>query len=182
MVLRWLRAQKPLPVRASHERVGSDELPLEARTLVPEIERPCNILRAPRQTSDAALSSGKREIVLDIKTTGANLQDGHRLISVGCVERVNHIPSGYTFRAYCNPERGLPTEAVAVHGLSEAFLKDKPFFAEIADDLITFLGDATLVIDGGLVAFGSGFLNAELERAGRSPIACERFVEGGLPF
>jgi hypothetical protein len=147
----------------------------------PEGER-SDVSRAPREISDAALSPGKREIVLDIKTTGANPQDGHRLISVGCVELVNNTPSGYTFRAYCNPERGMPAEAFAAHGLSEAYLKDKPCFAEIADDLIVFLGDTPLIIDGASVAFGSGFLNAELERAGRSPIACERFVEGAPPF
>ena len=116
-----------------------------------------------------------REIVLDTETTGLDPLDGHRLVEVGCVELVNRIPSGHTFHAYFNPERGMPAEAFAVHGLSEQFLKDKPFFVETADDLIAFLGDAPLVIHN--AAFDLGFLNAELERAGRPLIARERLVD-----
>jgi DNA polymerase III subunit epsilon len=88
---------------------------------------------------------------------------------------VNRIPSGQTFHRYFNPERGMPAEAFAVHGLSDEFLKDKFFFAEVADDLIAFLGDAPLVIHN--AAFDIGFLNAELERAGRSLLARERMVD-----
>jgi DNA polymerase III subunit epsilon len=116
-----------------------------------------------------------REIVLDTETTGLDPLDGHRLVEVGCVELVNRIPSGHTFHAYFNPERGMPAEAFAVHGLSEEFLKDKPFFVETADDLIAFLGDAPLVIHN--AAFDLGFLNAELERVGRPLIARERLVD-----
>src|SRR5271165_5924099 len=96
-----------------------------------------------------------REIVLDTETTGLDPLDGHRLVEVGCVELVNRIPSGQTFHAYFNPERSMPAEAFAVHGLSEEFLKDKAFFAEMADDLIAFLGDAPLVIHN--AAFDSAF-------------------------
>jgi DNA polymerase III subunit epsilon len=106
-----------------------------------------------------------REIVLDTETTGLDPLDGHRLVEVGCIELINGIPSGHTFHVYFNPERGMPAEAFAVHGLSEEFLKDKPFFAEAADDLLAFLGDAPLVIHN--AAFDLGFLNAELERLGR---------------
>jgi DNA polymerase III subunit epsilon len=116
-----------------------------------------------------------REIVLDTETTGLDPLDGHRLVEVGCVELVNRIPSGLTFHAYFNPERGMPAEALAVHGLSEEFLKDKAFFAEMADDLMAFLGDAPLVIHN--AAFDLGFLNAELERAGKPLIARERMVD-----
>src|SRR5271167_1827411 len=116
-----------------------------------------------------------REIVLDTETTGLDPLDGHRLVEVGCVELVNRIPSGQTFHAYFNPQRGMPAEAFAVHGLSEEFLKDKAFFAEMADDLIAFLGDAPLVIHN--AAFDLGFLNAELERAGKPLIARERMVD-----
>src|SRR5580693_6508137 len=116
-----------------------------------------------------------REIVLDTETTGLDPLDGHRLVEVGCVELVNRIPSGHTFHAYFNPERGMPAEAFAVHGLSEEFLKDKMFFAEAADDLIAFLGDAPLVIHN--AAFDLGFINAELERAGRSPVTRERLID-----
>lgn len=116
-----------------------------------------------------------REIVLDTETTGLDPLDGHRLVEIGCVELINGIPTGQTFHRYLNPERGMPEEAFAVHGLSEEFLKDKIFFAEAADDLIAFLGDAPLVIHN--AAFDLGFINAELERAGRPPVARERLVD-----
>jgi DNA polymerase-3 subunit epsilon len=116
-----------------------------------------------------------REVVLDTETTGLDPLDGHRLVEVGCVELINGIPSGQTFHAYFNPERAMPAEAFAVHGLSEEFLKDKPFFSETAGDLIAFLGEAPLVIHN--AAFDLGFLNAELERAGRALIARERLVD-----
>jgi DNA polymerase III subunit epsilon len=116
-----------------------------------------------------------REIVLDTETTGLDPLDGHRLVEVGCIELVNGIPSGQTFHSYFNPERNMPGEAFAVHGLSEEFLKDKVFFAEIADELLAFLGDAPLVIHN--AAFDLGFLNAELERARRPLIVRERLVD-----
>jgi len=116
-----------------------------------------------------------REIVLDTETTGLDPLDGHRLVEIGCVELINGIPSGQTFHAYFNPERSMPAEAFAVHGLSEEFLKDKLFFAEAADDLIAFLGDAQLVIHN--AAFDLGFINAEMERAGRPPLARDRLID-----
>jgi DNA polymerase III subunit epsilon len=116
-----------------------------------------------------------REIVLDTETTGLDPLDGHRLIEIGCIELINRIPSGQTFHAYFNPERSVPAEAFAVHGLSEEFLKDKVFFAELADDLIAFLDDAPLVIHN--ATFDLGFLNAELERAGKPLIGRERMVD-----
>jgi len=116
-----------------------------------------------------------REIVLDTETTGLDPLDGHRLVEIGCIELINRIPSGQTFHQYFNPQRGMPAEAFAVHGHSEEFLKDKMFFAEVADDLIAFLGDAPLVIHN--AAFDLGFLNAELDRAGRPPIGRERMVD-----
>jgi DNA polymerase-3 subunit epsilon len=116
-----------------------------------------------------------REIVIDTETTGLDPLDGHRLVEIGCVELVNGIPSGQTFHCYLNPERSMPAEARAVHGLSDEFLKDKSFFAEIADDLLAFVGDAPLVIHN--AAFDIAFLNAELERAGRPPIPRERMVD-----
>ena len=116
-----------------------------------------------------------REIVLDTETTGLDPLDGHRLVEIGCVELINRIPSGQTFHSYFNPERSMPAEAFAVHGLSEEFLKDKSFFAEVVDGLIAFLGDAPLVIHN--AAFDIGFLNFELERAGRPLIGRERMVD-----
>ena len=116
-----------------------------------------------------------REIVVDTETTGLDPLDGHRLVEIGCVELVNRIPSGQTFHCYFNPERSMPAEAFSVHGLSDDFLKDKQFFAEAADDFIAFLGDAPLVIHN--AAFDIGFLNAELERAGKPSIARERAID-----
>jgi DNA polymerase-3 subunit epsilon len=116
-----------------------------------------------------------REIVLDTETTGLDPFQGHRLVEIGCIELINRIPSGQTFHRYLNPERSMPAEALAVHGLTEEFLKDKLFFAEVADELVTFLGDAPLVIHN--AGFDVGFLNAELERAGRPLIARERMID-----
>ena len=106
-----------------------------------------------------------REIVLDTETTGLDPYQGHRLVEIGCIELVNRFPSGQTFHHYLNPERDVPAEAFAVHGLSVEFLKDKPRFAEIADDLAAFIGDAPLVAHNAF--FDLGFLNAELERVGQ---------------
>jgi DNA polymerase-3 subunit epsilon len=116
-----------------------------------------------------------REIVLDTETTGLDPYDGHRMVEIGCIELVNRIPSGQTLHRYFNPQRSMPAEAFAVHGLSEEFLKDKFFFAEVADELLTFLGDAPLVAHNAV--FDLGFLNAELERVGRPSIKRERLVD-----
>jgi DNA polymerase III subunit epsilon len=116
-----------------------------------------------------------REIVLDTETTGLDPFQGHRVVEIGCVELLNRIPSGQTFHRYFNPERDVPSEAFAVHGLSAEFLKDKPFFAEAVDDLMAFVGEAPLVAHN--AAFDLGFINAELDRAGRAAIARERMVD-----
>lgn len=116
-----------------------------------------------------------REIVLDTETTGLDPFQGHRLVEIGCIELVNRIPSGQSFHRYLNPERDVPPEAVAIHGLSTEFLKDKPFFAEIVEDLVAFIGDAPLVAHNAL--FDLAFLNAELERAGKMLLPRERVVD-----
>ncbi len=106
-----------------------------------------------------------REIVLDTETTGLDPYQGHRLIEIGCVELINRFPSGQSFHRYLNPERDVPAEAFAIHGLDAEFLGDKPRFFEIAGDLLAFIGDAPLVAHNAM--FDLGFLNAELERAGQ---------------
>jgi len=116
-----------------------------------------------------------REIVLDTETTGLDPAQGHRLIEVGCIELVNRIPSGATFHAYINPERDVPAEAFAIHGLSTEFLSDKPRFSEVVDEFLAFIGDAPLVIHN--AGFDHGFLNAELKRIERVLIARERLVD-----
>ncbi|WP_375600224.1 DNA polymerase III subunit epsilon [Devosia sp. Naph2] len=105
-----------------------------------------------------------REIVLDTETTGLSPQGGDRLVEIGCVELINHIPTGKTFHVYINPERSMPEEAFRVHGLSEEFLSDKPLFKAVAEDFRAFIADATLVIHN--APFDMGFLNAEMEWAG----------------
>ncbi len=116
-----------------------------------------------------------REIVLDTETTGLDPYQGHRLVEIGCVEMVNRYPTGRTFHRYLNPERDMPAEAFAVHGLSVEFLKDKPCFAEVAEEFVDFIGDAPLVIHN--ASFDCGFLNAELERVGKALIARDRLLD-----
>ena len=110
-----------------------------------------------------------REISFDTETTGLNPRGGDRLVEIGGVELINHIPTGNSYHVYINPERDMPEEAFRVHGLSEEFLSDKPLFAEVADKFLEFVGDATLVIHN--AAFDMGFINMELERAGRRGIS-----------
>jgi DNA polymerase-3 subunit epsilon len=116
-----------------------------------------------------------REIVLDTETTGLDPNQGHRLVEVGCVELLNRIPTGATFHSYLNPEREVPAEAFAIHGLATEFLKDKPRFGDIAGDFLAFIGDAPLVIHN--ASFDHGFLNAELKRVEREPISRDRLVD-----
>jgi DNA polymerase III subunit epsilon len=116
-----------------------------------------------------------REIVLDTETTGLDPAQGHRLVELGCVELLNRIPTGATFHAYLNPEREVPDEAFAIHGLSTEFLKDKPLFSNIADEFLAFIGDAPLIIHN--AGFDHGFLCAELKRIERALIARERLVD-----
>ncbi len=106
-----------------------------------------------------------REIIFDTETTGFDPKTGHRLVEIGCVELVDRRESGRTFHAYFDPQRDMPAEAEAVHGLSIQFLTGKPLFAERADELIEFLGDAPLIAHN--AAFDFSFVNAELARAGR---------------
>jgi len=116
-----------------------------------------------------------REIVLDTETTGLDPLRGDRLVEIGCIELLNRIPSGQTFHRYLNPQRDMPAEAFAVHGLSVEFLKDKPRFAEAADELATFIEDAALVAHNAL--FDLSFLNAELERCAKQAVARDRLVD-----
>lgn len=107
----------------------------------------------------------KREIVLDTETTGLSPRTGDRLVEIGCVELINHIPTGKHFHAYCNPQRDMPDEAFRVHGLGNEFLADKPLFKDVADDFLDFIADSVLVIHN--APFDMGFLQAELEWAAK---------------
>ncbi|MGB4101848.1 MAG: DNA polymerase III subunit epsilon [Alphaproteobacteria bacterium] len=116
-----------------------------------------------------------REIILDTETTGLSPRDGHRIVEIGCVEIMHYVPTGKTFHCYLNPERDMPSEAAAVHGLTEAFLADKPVFVSVIDDFLKFIGDDPLVIHN--AAFDMGFLNAELERAGFLALPAKRAID-----
>jgi DNA polymerase-3 subunit epsilon len=116
-----------------------------------------------------------REIVLDTETTGLDPNAGHRVIEIGCIELVNHIPTGLTYHQYVNPERAMPDEAFAVHGLSEAFLAQHPVFADVATAFLEFIGDAKLVIHN--AGFDIKFLNAELERLEHMAIPLARAID-----
>jgi DNA polymerase-3 subunit epsilon len=116
-----------------------------------------------------------REIVLDTETTGLDPLRGDRLVEIGCVEILNRMPTGQTFHRHINPEREVPAEAFAVHGLSSEFLADKPLFAHVVDEFLEFIGDAPLVIHN--ASFDISFINAELDRVKMPPIARERLVD-----
>jgi len=117
-----------------------------------------------------------REIVFDTETTGFKFTEGDRLVEIGCVELVNRVETGRTFHAYYCPDRDMPAEAFAVHGLSTQFLNDKPRFAEGVADLLDFLGDAPLVAHN--AGFDFGFLNGELGVLGHPPVCTRtRFVD-----
>jgi len=116
-----------------------------------------------------------REIVVDTETTGLDHASGDRVIEIGCVEIVNRIPTGREFHRYLNPERDVNADAVAVHGLSRDFLKDKPRFEEVAEEWLAFIGEAPIVMHN--ASFDVGFLNAELERVPKPPLAPERVVD-----
>ena len=116
-----------------------------------------------------------REIVLDTETTGLDPLRGDRLVEIGCVEILNRIPTGQNFHVYLNPERDMPAEAFAVHGLSSEFLADKPLFSAVVDDFLAFIGDAPLVIHN--AQFDIGFINAELARIHRPPLTFDRVID-----
>ncbi|QIE56298.1 DNA polymerase III subunit epsilon [Pikeienuella piscinae] len=113
-----------------------------------------------------------REIVLDTETTGLDPFDGHRIVEIGGVELLNHMPTGRFYHQYINPMRDMPAEAFAVHGLSSERLSKEPVFAAIAEEFVAFIGDATLVIHN--APFDMKFINAELRALGLDPLPAER--------
>ena len=116
-----------------------------------------------------------REIVFDTETTGLSPQGGDRLVEIGCVELVNRCETGRTFHAYFNPDRHMPGEAEAVHGLSTMFLSDKRRFHEHCEDLLEFLGEGPLVAHN--ASFDFGFLNWELGLIGRTAVCTTRMID-----
>ncbi len=116
-----------------------------------------------------------REIIFDTETTGLSPANGDRLVEIGCIEMINRIETGRTFHAYFNPERSMPPEAQAVHGLSDAFLADKPLFESLVEDFLDFVEDTPLVAHN--ASFDFAFINSELEACGRLKIAQSRMVD-----
>lgn len=116
-----------------------------------------------------------REIILDTETTGLDPKRGDRIVEIGGIELLNRIPTGREFHVYINPERDMPAEAAAVHGLTSDFLHDKPLFKDIAQSFVDFIGNDTLVIHN--ASFDVGFLNYELATVGGPMIAMERVVD-----
>jgi DNA polymerase III subunit epsilon len=116
-----------------------------------------------------------REIVFDTETTGLSPLTGDRLVEIGCVELVNKVETGRSFHAYFNPGRPMPTEAMMIHGLTDAFLSDKPGFHERCEELLEFIGDAPLVAHN--ASFDFGFLNHELGACGRALVCLSRMVD-----
>ena len=116
-----------------------------------------------------------REIVFDTETTGFSFESGDRMVEIGCLELVNRVETGRSFHAYFHPERPMPSEAQRIHGLSDAFLSDKPLFGAQAEALLEFLGDSPLIAHN--ASFDFGFLNGELVRCGRLRIDLTRMVD-----
>jgi len=116
-----------------------------------------------------------REVILDTETTGLDPAAGHRLVEIGCVELINHLPSGQVFQRYLNPEQPMPMEAFEVHGLSDEFLADKPLFPQVAEAFLAFIGDAPLIIHN--ADFDMKFLNWELKLAGYAVLPKSRAVD-----
>ncbi len=116
-----------------------------------------------------------REIVLDTETTGLDPQDGHRLVEIAVVELIDRVPSGEEYQWYLNPERDVPEEARAVHGLTLDFLKDQPLFPQIIDEFLSFISDSALIIHN--AEFDLGFLNNELVACGYSSLDSHQVVD-----
>lgn len=109
-----------------------------------------------------------REIALDTETTGIDPADGHRIIEIGCVELVNYLPSGKVLQLYINPEREIPPDATAIHGITNEFIKDKPVFSQVYNEFLEFIKGAKLIIHN--AEFDMKFINWELKKVGHKPL------------
>ena len=117
-----------------------------------------------------------RDIVFDTETTGFDPSTGDRIVEIGCVELLNRIPTGATFHAYINPERDMPPQAEAVHGLSEEFLADKPLFAEVAEKFLEFIGEESKLVAHN-AGFDMTFIDYELKKCGLIPPTRDRVID-----
>ncbi|BCW87059.1 DNA polymerase III subunit epsilon [Alphaproteobacteria bacterium SO-S41] len=116
-----------------------------------------------------------REIAFDTETTGLRPEEGHRIVELGCIELINHVPTGRTLHHYYDPERLMDPDATRVSGITDEMVRGKPKFAELAQSFLDFIGDATLVAHN--ASFDMGFVNAELKRAGFETLLPERAID-----
>src|SRR4051812_3582790 len=116
-----------------------------------------------------------REIVFDTETTGFEPSDGHRIVEIGCVELIDHFPTGRTLQFYLNPQRDVPIESQRVHGLSSTFLSDNPLFWAVVEEFREFMGDAPLVIHNAV--FDIKFIKAEWARVNNPAIPLARAID-----
>ena len=121
------------------------------------------------------MSDAIREIVLDTETTGLSPEEGHRIIEIGALELINHMPTGNKLHLYIQPERDIDEAAEKVHGISSAFLADKPVFKDIADEFLDFIKDDVMIIHN--APFDMGFINAELKRLGHAALPASRALD-----
>ena len=117
----------------------------------------------------------KRNIVLDTETTGLSINEGHRIIEIGCVELINDKITGEKFHTYINPERSIPIETTLIHGITDSDVQDQPIFAEIADEFLSFIGDSTLIIHN--AGFDISFLNHELKNINKKTIQSDKAID-----
>ena len=120
-------------------------------------------------------SENFREIILDTETTGLSFQEGDRIVDIGCVEMINHALTGRTYQVYINPQRKMHPDAVAISGITDEFLADKPLFEDVADEFLEFVKDGTLVIHN--ASFDIGFLNSELERINKPLFSMDNVID-----
>lgn len=116
-----------------------------------------------------------REIVLDTETTGLECESGDRIVEIGCIELIDHVPTGKEYHVYVNPEREMDKESIEITGITNEFLMDKPLFSEIVDEFLEFVGDGTLVIHN--AKFDIDFLNCELSRLGKPQFKLEEAID-----
>ena len=116
-----------------------------------------------------------REIVLDTETTGISPRDGHRIIEIGALELMHHLPTGRSLHLYINPERNIDEGAIAVHGITLDFLADKPIFADVAEEFLAFIGSDPLVIHN--ASFDMAFINSELTRVDLPVLAMSQSID-----
>jgi DNA polymerase-3 subunit epsilon len=116
-----------------------------------------------------------REIVLDTETTGLDPLTGHRVVEIGCVELINHIPTGRTYQTYLDPQRDVPMEASEISGITTDFVKGKPLFESVVEEFLAFVGDAPIVAHN--ASFDLGFINAELKRIKRGTLSGDRAID-----